>query len=186
MSLMGQPRRPLNRWQPTSCLLTAAIASAAVEWEASMTLSGGWVSIVHIHALHDFLTARGWRLDADQRTDEHGLPDETEPVWHYPASFGGIAMHQIEDVSPYLLTCRLTGDTGNGCAIVVSTAGNWRGCDEHASVDHTFAVNDLDSDLDLDGVAALLADLEPRAQRLNARDLVECRFFAACGDVWAQ
>lgn len=69
-------------------------------------LHGPSVRVDHLNTLHDFLTARGWRLDDLIDTDDTGYPADPEASWHYPDSYNGIAIHELGDVTPTRLSCR--------------------------------------------------------------------------------
>ncbi|WP_018685390.1 hypothetical protein [Actinokineospora enzanensis] len=140
-------------------------------------LYGPSVSVEQLTAVHDLLTTRGWTLD-ELICRENGYPVDPEARWCYPDSFGGVTMHVVSDVTPYHLTCRLDLDDEGG--VVIGSAGNYLGCDEHTEREHR--VPGQDDKLDLEGVAAVLDRLEPHARALNPRDLIECRFFGPCGE----
>ena len=143
------------------------------------TFHGPSISIDHLDELHGFLTARGWELDERSHCDADGQPDDPETLWCYPDTFGGIAMHRIDDVTPYQLTCRFSFE-GDGLGIVIGAAGNYKGCVKHAEKEHPIAVEG--NQLDLHHVAALLDVLELHARQLDPRELIECRFFGRCGE----
>ncbi len=156
-------------------------------------LYGPSIRIAHLNGLHDFLTARGWEL-TEYALDsiEDGYPTDPEATWRYPHSYGGTQINKIDEVSPYPLSCWFT--FANGLHIVISSAGNIRGCPEHADTEHEFEVDDPGHEVEavddqhdleqlgLDRIAALLDELEPQARELNPRDLIECRFFGPCGE----
>ena len=140
---------------------------------------GPQIRIDHLVQLDDFLIARGWSLDDDDR-DEGGHPMDPEALWRYPDSFGGVAFHQIDDVSPARLMCSFS--FLEDLSIHVAAAGNYRGCPAHEAAEHYLAV-DEEADLSLEPLNALLNELEPRARSLDARELIECRFFGPCGEI---
>jgi hypothetical protein len=140
--------------------------------------SGPAIEGAHLNSLHDFLAARGWRLDEQVHRDEDGYPIDPEAVWRYPGSFGGIAMHEIPGITPDSLSCRF--DFEDGLSIFVLPAGNDNGCSGHDQAERFIAVEG--DDLDLDRLGGLLDDLEAHARTLDAHELIECRFFGPCGE----
>jgi hypothetical protein len=60
-------------------------------------------------------------------------------------------------------------------------AGNFGGCDAHDELEYVFSIDEASGELDLVDVALLLDELEPQAAALVPRELLECRFFGACG-----
>jgi hypothetical protein len=139
---------------------------------------GPAIEAAHLKGLHGFLAARGWRLAEQVHRDEGGYPVDSEAAWRYPGSFGGIAMHEIAGITPDGLSCRFNFE--DGLSIFVLPAGNENGCSGHDQAEHFIAVDG--DDLDLDRLGGLLDDLETHARMLNARELVECRFFGPCGE----
>ncbi|WP_069162901.1 hypothetical protein [Nocardia altamirensis] len=131
--------------------------------------------------LHEFLLARGWELDKYSEPDDAGYPTTAEDGWHYPASFAGTAVHDIDDVTPKSLSCRI--DYDDELTLIVRAAGNWKGCDEHRVVEHTFPADNLD-ELHLDDLATLLNTLETQARAADVRVHIDCLFFGACGEYW--
>lgn len=141
--------------------------------------NGSAIEGAHLNSLHDFLTARGWRLDEQVHCDEIGYPIDPEAIWRYPGSFGGIAMHEISGITPDGLSCRF--DFEDGLGIFVLPAGNDHGCSDHDQEEHVVAVEGSNG-LVFDRLGGLLDDLEAHARALDARELVECRFFGPCGE----
>lgn len=139
---------------------------------------GPAIEPAYLNSLHDFLTARWWRLDEEVHRDDGGYPIDPEAVWRYPGSFGDIAMYEIPGITPDRLSCRF--DFDDGLSIFVLPAGNENGCSGHHQTEH-FIVVEGDG-LDLDRVGELLDDLETHARTLDVRELIECRFFGPCGE----
>ncbi|MEA5363818.1 hypothetical protein VA596_30090 [Amycolatopsis sp., V23-08] len=113
--------------------------------------------------VHEILTGRGWRLDAA----------DLDAGWEYPGSFGGQRCNPVADATPVPLQAYFSyGDDGAEVFCVVP-AGNLHGsgCAEHDTAEQVVAV---------DGVAALLDDLESRAATHDLRALIECRYFGPC------
>ena len=132
----------------------------------------------YLNGPHGFLLRRGWRLDENTAGDEDGCPMDAEAVWRFPESLGGVTIHAIADVSPAGLSCRFDVDE-EGLSVLVISAGNWASCDDHHQAEHSVDVGT--GGLALDRLAQLLDDLEPQARALDARAVIECRFFGPCG-----
>ncbi|MGX1779225.1 hypothetical protein ACWIGW_44460 [Nocardia brasiliensis] len=165
---------------------------------SNLTHDHSWCSIAdpdviaeaQLHRLHDFLTARGWRVDSWHDSDpETGYPLDAEAGWTYPASYGGVAMNDVDDVTPKPLSCDFFLDSNEypdetaswSLGLRVSSAGNWGGCPQHGLDVHESAVPEDCADIGLEQLAALLDRLEPQAGDLDPRALIECRFFGPCG-----
>lgn len=125
--------------------------------------------------VHEVLTARGWLLDERDR-DQAGYPRDHRIQWSYPLSYGGEAVNPIEDVSPEVAACLFNLDANDDIAdIVLVEAGNVDGCPQHAKTARHIG---------RDSTEQLITELdrvETRARPLDARDLIECRFFGPCG-----
>lgn len=140
-------------------------------------MQGPSIETEQLQALHDFLTARGWRTSPFVDVDEHtGYPSDSEPSWDYPDSFGGTRFYLVDDVTPHPLNCRISS-SGSELEIQVTQAGNYYGCEDHGIVEHFVAVDGRD----WERLAHLLDALELSARGMDARKLIECRFFGACG-----
>lgn len=142
-----------------------------------VVLRGPGVEVELLESLHRFLSQRGWQLGKYWNIGEDGYPFDPESGWDYPGSYGGIAMNDVGDVTPYPLSCRF--GFSDGLSVDVSTAGNYGGCSEHASAEHVVEVDG--HCLPTDRLASLLDPLEAQASRLDPRVLLECRFFGPCG-----
>ncbi|MFG1641752.1 hypothetical protein ACGFMK_15815 [Amycolatopsis sp. NPDC049252] len=117
--------------------------------------------------VHEFLTGRGWRLDAAADPDAG---------WEYPGSFGGARCNPVADATPVPLQAYFSyGDDGSEIFCVVP-AGNLHGsgCAQHDTAEQVVPLDGFD------GFAALLDDLEPRAAAHDLRALIECRYFGPC------
>ncbi|MFI5593608.1 hypothetical protein ACIA5G_51885 [Amycolatopsis sp. NPDC051758] len=143
-----------------------------------MTIIHDYIDDAHIQQLHDFLTTRGWELSAHTGRDDRGRPDDPEPEWYFPPAFRGVAIHELGEISPAHLHCRLRG--AHGPRIVIVTAGNFHGCDRHDVGEHDLPP--VNAGLDLNRATAVLTPLEADASALDATDLVHCRFFGPCGE----
>ncbi|WP_141717636.1 hypothetical protein [Nocardia altamirensis] len=140
----------------------------------------------HLHRMHEFLTDRGWVIiHPDYNTlDDNGMPTKPSTSWRYPDSFGGVALNSIEG-GPYPLVCRFgiewLDHPQYRLGLNVDGAGYMRGCPDHTETEHHLVIGNDAGELDLTEVGVLLDRLEPAARALNARDLIECRYFGPCG-----
>uniref|UniRef100_UPI003F499B19 hypothetical protein n=1 Tax=Amycolatopsis sp. CA-096443 TaxID=3239919 RepID=UPI003F499B19 len=131
-----------------------------------------------IQQLHVFLIARGWKLSPHQSRDDDGCPADAEPAWDFYGSFHGVAMHEVDEVTPARLHCSI--DRYDPPGLDIDTAGNFDGCDLHTVREHY--VGPVNGEFDLERATVLLAVLESEARALDARTLVLCRFFGPCGE----
>lgn len=130
-----------------------------------------------VRALHEFLLERGgWEPDGRVGEDKDGFPyGFPEDIgWEYVFSFSGVLSWRVEDIEPKPIECRFECDH-----LEVISAGHWEGCAQHNQVEHV--VSNRNGAIDFASLAALLDRLEPHAQKLDARALIECRFFGGCG-----
>ena len=153
-----------------------------------LVFDGPGIAAEHLHGLHDYLIGRGWVITRPDwyGTDDDGRPTDPETRWCYSASYGGVAMNDVEDWTPCSLVCGF-GFEG-GLSVDVSAAGNWHGCEAHPVAEHSLPfeerydeVAERYNDLDFTELGTLLDRLEPAAAGLDARALIECRFFGPCG-----
>ena len=143
-------------------------------------LYGPTIETAHLYALHEYLLGRGWVLGTMHgEPDENGYPNDPDQDWYYAASYRGIAMNQVDDFTPSRLACAFSFE--GGLSIRVGTAGNWQGCPDHDEARHTISVDESADELDFTQLGGLLDELEPIAAALDPRELIECRFFGACG-----
>lgn len=140
---------------------------------------GPSIEVDRLYGLHEFLTARGWAPGEFSDPDENGYPVDPETSWEYHPSFHGIAFHWFNDLSPSPLQCRFSFSGDEASGVEVEEAGNWKGCAEHAIIEHH-----VPDEPGFTELAALLDQLEPRARDLDPRALIECRFFGDCGAHW--
>ena len=131
--------------------------------------------------VHEFLTARGWHLDGDSDPAEVWFADDVHAGWHYPATYGGQRINEVEDTTPVQLQSYFTFGNEGEEVFSVTPAGNLRGsgCAEHDTQELFFALTAA-GEVDLAEVAGLLDTLEPRARSLDPRALIECRYFGPC------
>ncbi|WIX98707.1 hypothetical protein QRX60_32175 [Amycolatopsis mongoliensis] len=132
-------------------------------------------------ALHGLLTGRGWHLDGERDPGDPAFPGDPRCGWHYPATFGGQPITEIDFVTPARLQCYFTFDREGDEVLGILPAGNKRrnGCPEH-DTDERFFRYAADGSLDLGRIAAELDAFEPRARELDPRAVVECLFFGPC------
>ncbi|SEC48280.1 hypothetical protein SAMN04489727_3916 [Amycolatopsis tolypomycina] len=131
--------------------------------------------------VHEFLTARGWTLDGAREPGETWFANDPRAGWRYPASYGGTKINDVGDTTPVRLQAYFTfGEDGKEVFTVVP-AGNLQGsgCAEHDTTERFFPFT-ADGTVDLAGIAPLLESWEPRAQALDPRALIECRYFGPC------
>ncbi|MGW6728745.1 hypothetical protein ACWF9G_22835 [Nocardia sp. NPDC055029] len=146
----------------------------------SHRLYGPSIATVHLHGLHEYLIGRGWVLGAViGEPEEEGYPGDPEQDWYYAASYRGISMNDVDDATPSLLSCGFIFE--NGLSIRVGSAGNWKGCPDHNEASYSVHVDESADALDFTQLGVLLDQLEPIAAALDPRELIECRFFGACG-----
>ncbi|MCU1648164.1 MAG: hypothetical protein JWN03_8439 [Nocardia sp.] len=134
-----------------------------------------------LHRLNEYLTARGWVIeDFGHPGSKDGI--DPESGWRYSASYAGVAMNQIDDVTPGPLLCffRLECGAGRDPELAVISAGNYGGCAAHIQAEWQFSPGE-GNEVRLADLSTLLDKLEPTARSLNPRELVECRFFGPCG-----
>lgn len=151
-----------------------------------LVLRGPSIDEDHLHGLHDFLIGRGWELSRFDRddVDEFGYPKNPECWWEYPNSFNGVLFHEFSegaDLTPQRLSCQFSFDVeAEGAkSVVVETAGNEFGCSQHEKRKHVFPIDEGGL---AESLSELLNGLEVKACAMNARELIECRFFAGCGE----
>jgi len=124
---------------------------------------------------HEFLTGRGWRLDERTGADAAGYPDDPDPGWEYPGSFGGARCNPVADATPVPLQAYFTYEDGEEvfCLVPAGNLGG-SGCAEHDTAERFVSLDGFGP------VAALLDELEPRAEAHDLRALIECRYFGPC------
>lgn len=141
---------------------------------------------VAVRDLHVFLIGRGWVAEDIADLDENGWPlcglVNSPAWWCYPASYGGVVMNRVDEVTPERLGCHISiRDDGSDARVLVAFAGNLGGCDRHIVSEVRFDLDDKYTNLDLAGIAELLDLWEPQARAVDPRELIECRFFGPCG-----
>src|SRR2546430_7981085 len=115
--------------------------------------------------VHDFVLARGWRLDGDTGPADVGFLDDAAAGWSYPASFGGERTNTVADATPVVLRCHFTfGDEGE-VVFAVIPAGNLRGsgCAKHDTRERRFPLT-ADGLVDLGTLGAMLDEVEQAAR----------------------
>lgn len=142
---------------------------------------------ITVRELHHLLLGRGWTVEDIAELDPDGWPltglINGPAYWCYPPSYGGVSMNRVNETTPDQLGCHISiDDDGSNAEVVITSAGNLSGCDQHIAGRYAFGLDDRDySGLDAVAVTELLEELEPQARALDPRELIECRFFGPCG-----
>ncbi|HWO65716.1 MAG TPA: hypothetical protein VNO31_37355 [Umezawaea sp.] len=128
--------------------------------------------------VHDFFVGRGWRLIYND-LDEEGVPRNPEALWGYAPGYGGATINSLDGVEPSKPDAALNLESDKP-ELEITTAGNENGCPQHArhvviSLELTAGTTELDS------LNPVLDEIESAARAMNPRELIECRFFGACG-----
>jgi hypothetical protein len=146
-----------------------------------MTASSTDLPFTRQRSVHEFLAARGWRLDGAADPAVTWFADDPQAGWHYPGSFGGQRMNPVSDTTPVRLQSYFTFDREGDEVFCVVAAGNLRGsgCPAHDTEERFFGFT-ADGKVDLDPIASLLDTLEPRARDLDPRAVIECLYFGPC------
>jgi hypothetical protein len=138
------------------------------------------ISLEQLHDLQRLLEARGWKLGPwqEDRLDEHGMAVHLECSWEYPAAYNSADFDEDDDDGPYIPKCGFSFDLDGHEPelIVVETAGNWGGCDQHRTTRHSVPATET-------GIAqlpALLSEVEKHARPMDPHELIECTSTGAC------
>ncbi|RSO06996.1 hypothetical protein DMH18_26500 [Streptomyces sp. WAC 06783] len=114
-----------------------------------------------------------------ENVDSRGYPLASQPEWYYPESFGGVNCHQLGEIAPDCLHAKYVFGDGEVATLAIFRAGLERGCAEH---DKTVVM--LPPDPAVADLTEALRATEEHAAALDARQLIECRFFGPCGQTW--
>lgn len=139
-----------------------------------------------IHRIQRLVQARGWVVVEDSHLDGRGMARSTEIMWDYAPAFGGVEFDEEdvdEDVLPMKPNCRFRWDSPfDDGWIVIETAGNWEGCEQHRIIHHKLRFTEA-------GIAelpGLLDRVESPARGMDAERLTECLANGPCADLVRQ
>ncbi|WP_290050197.1 hypothetical protein, partial [Amycolatopsis solani] len=128
-----------------------------------------------------FHTPRGGHRAGGRDPGRDRFADDPTAGWHYPASFGGRHINEVATTTPVRLQSYFTFDDSGHETFAVVAAGNLHanGCPVHDTAEQ-FVPFTPTGEADLDHIASLLDDLEPRAASLDPRAAIECLYFGPC------
>ena len=158
---------------------TTAEPSLEVEldtWEADLE---------RIWAVQRFVESRGWVVGPYvlDGVDEHGRAISGEVSWDYAPAFGGVSFDpqdpgdETEDY-PLQPEVAFTWDPAtDGMSVVVQTAGNAGGCEQHRTGRHVLLVTEHSAP----GLRELLEVIEESARSMDPAPLLDCTAQGPCG-----
>src|SRR5262249_45215844 len=136
--------------------------------------AGTDVAVLSLDQLHQFqrlVEARGWGLVDPEPSDlgEQGFVPNFNVLWRYPEADGGQSF--VEDVEATEPQCRVDYDEAGeeSDRIVIQTAGNWQGCEDHG----TKEIAILPIEADMARLPNLLSQVEAEARTMDPTELLE-------------
>jgi hypothetical protein len=137
-----------------------------------------------IHRIQRVLESRTWVVTPSVKSDldAHGMAADTDVMWDYAPAFRGVEFEEddmADEIVPTKPNCHFDFENpfDNGW-IVLQTAGNWGGCEQHRIVSHRLPLTEA-------GIAALpqlLAKVEAPARTLDPTPFIQCLAHGPCAE----